>query len=109
MKTPKAPAHLSERSRAWWRSVTTVYALEDHHLKLLEACCVAFDRLEQARVILAVEGLVVNGKQGPKAHPMLAVERDSRIAVARLIRELDLDTELAPGSARPPALRSNRR
>ena len=39
----------------------------------------------------------------------IAVERDSRLAFARLVRELDLDTELTPDSTRPPALHSNSR
>jgi P27 family predicted phage terminase small subunit len=87
----------------------TEYALEPHHVRLLQAACETWDRLQQAREILATDGLMVEGAQGPKAHPMLAVERDSRLALARLIRELDLDTEPPAQGVRPPALRSNRR
>ena len=108
--TPKAPSHLSDPTRVWWREVVETYALESHHLRLLQAACECWDRLQEARQILAREGLVIGGREGGvRPHPAVAIERDSRLAFARLIRELDLDTELPATGARPPALRSNRR
>ena len=110
-KTPKAPAHLAEASRAWWRSVVRDYHLEPHHHRLLQAAAEAWDRLQEARELLARDGLVIGGREGGmRPHPAAAIERDSRLAFARLIRELDLDVE-APASDRsaPIGLRSNRR
>jgi P27 family predicted phage terminase small subunit len=109
---PEPPAHLSEAMQGWWRTVMTDYALEAHHLRLLEAACDAWDRMVQAREVLRIEGLTIAGRDGRKAHPAVAVERDSRLAFARLVRELDLDAEPPPERPawqRPPALRSNRR
>ncbi|MEK9284737.1 MULTISPECIES: P27 family phage terminase small subunit [unclassified Bradyrhizobium] len=110
-KTPKAPAHLTEQTRIWWRSVVRDYALEPHHLRLLQAACEAWDRLQEARELLLRDGLVVEGREGGvRPHPTVAIERDSRIGFARLVRELDLDTEPASSlRSAPPALRSNRR
>ena len=81
------------------------------HLKLLQAACEAWDRLQEARELLAKDGLCIAGREGGlRPHPAVSIERDSRIAFARLVRELDLDVE-PPSDTRffPPALRSNRR
>jgi phage terminase small subunit len=80
-------------------------------LKLLEAAADAWDRMVQARTQLATDGLTVEGAHGKKTHPAVNVERDSRTAFARLVRELDLD-EPVPSPGRympPPAIRSNKR
>jgi phage terminase small subunit len=108
---PAPPSHLTSATQDWWRQTVADYDLEPHHLKLLEAAADAWDRMVQARTQLATDGLTVQGAHGPKTHPAVAVERDSRAAFARLVRELDLD-EPVPPPARympPPSLRSNRR
>ena len=86
------------------------FELEEHHRKLLLLACEAFDRCTEARELLARDGLTIpTGAGGQKAHPAVAIERDSRLAFTRVLRELDLDTEAPPEGRRPPALRSNRR
>lgn len=108
---PKPPAHLSKSTKVWWRSVVGEYELEPHHLRLLQAACEAWDRLQEARELLFRDGLVVEGREGGmRPHPAVAIERDCRTGFARLVRELDLDVEPpAANSRRPPALPSNRR
>ncbi len=110
-KTPKAPMHLTENTRAWWRSVVKDYQLEQHHLRLLQAAAECWDRLQQARELLSRDGLVVEGREGGmRPHPAVAIERDARVGFARLVRELDLDVEPPAGNrSAPAALRSNRR
>ena len=110
-KSQKAPAHLSDSTRDWWRSVVREYQLEPHHMRLLQAAAECWDRLQQARELLQRDGLVIEGREGGmRPHPAAAIERDSRIAFARLIRELDLDVEPPTGNRTSPAgLRSNRR
>jgi len=104
----RAPGHLQPATRKWWRSVASDYVLESHHLRLLTLAAEAWDRCQQARELLAVNGLTFEDRWGqPHGRPEIAVERDSRLAYARLLRELDLDIEAPRGSPRPPALRSN--
>jgi P27 family predicted phage terminase small subunit len=106
---PPPPEHLSPSSRAWWTQVVERYVLEEHHLRLLQLCCEAWDRCQAARAQLEAEGLTVDSTHGGvRPHPCVAIERDARLAVARLVRELDLDVEPpASNDARPPALFSN--
>jgi P27 family predicted phage terminase small subunit len=113
MKLPPPPAHLSPSAAQWWTSVVERYLLEEHHLRLLQLCCEASDRSQMARKQLAKDGLTVPHEDGGvRTHPCVAIERDSRLAVARLVRELDLDTEPPPSERSeryaPPALHSNR-
>lgn len=104
-----APEYLSEDAAAWWRQVNREFELEPHHLRLLTLAAEAWDRCQEARAILAASGLTYEDRFGaPRARPEIAVERDSRLAFARLLRELDLDAVPPPELLRPPALRSNR-
>src|SRR3990167_1234436 len=104
MSSKRAPMHLKPATRRWYRHVISEYQLEPHHVELLRLCCEALDRAEDARAMLAEEGTIVQGRFGPKAHPAIAIERDSRHAFARLLRELDLDVDPPAEAARPPLL-----
>jgi P27 family predicted phage terminase small subunit len=104
------PKHLSAASKAWWRGVTADYVLEPHHLRLLQCAAEAWDRMTAAREAISEHGMIyVDQNGGPKSRPEVAIERDSRLAFARLVRELDLDVEAPLDRSRPPPLRSNRR
>lgn len=77
------------------------YELEPQHLRLLRLACEAWDRAEQARKVLRRRGLTYRDRfDQPRARPEVAIERDSRMAFARLLRELDLDGEPHPGYRR---------
>ncbi|HUW09670.1 MAG TPA: P27 family phage terminase small subunit [Anaerolineae bacterium] len=99
--TPRAPGHLTRTTRSWWRQVMSEYELESHHIKLLTLACEAWDRTQQARKILLKEGLVQIDRFGQKkAHPCVTIEKDSRLAFAKILREMALDLE--PPGSRPP-------
>jgi len=106
---PDAPTHLSDDAAEWWQTVNEAYDLEPHHVHLLTLACEAWDRGQGARQILDAEGLTYLDRfDAPKARPEVAVERDSRIAFARLLRELDLDLDGVTEPPRAPAIPSNR-
>ena len=90
--TFKAPAHLKAATQTWWLGVEAVYELEPHHLRLLTLAAEAWDSCTDAREAVASLGMTYDDRFGqPKARPEVAIERDSRIAFARLLRELVLD------------------
>jgi P27 family predicted phage terminase small subunit len=105
-KKPKAPRHLRPDTRRWWVQVAEDYVMQPHHLRLLTLAGEAWDRAVEAREAIAKDGAYYSNPKGePKAHPGVAVERDSRIAFARLLRELNLDVD-SPSEqySRPPRL-----
>jgi P27 family predicted phage terminase small subunit len=110
MDLPQPPAHLSQSAAQWWQAVVERYELQEHHLRLLQLCCEAWDRGQTAREQLDREGLTTVGAEGNiRSHPCIAIERDARLAVARLVRELDLDcSPPVPERVAPPAIYSNR-
>lgn len=103
----KAPDHLKEPTQQWWGSVVAEYELEPHHVRLLTLAAEAWDRCQQARELLTEHGLTYLDRfDQPKTRPEVAIERDSRLAFARLVRELALDVE-EPEAARPPVIHGN--
>lgn len=98
-----APGHLTRDTAAWWRSTVAEYEdMEPHHVRLLTLACEAWDRAEQARLLLAEHGITFTDRYGqPRARPEVNIERDARIAFARLLRELDLDGEPEPDPRLP--------
>ncbi len=101
----KAPRHLTTETAKWWEGVTAEFELEPHHIRLLTLAAESWDRGQQARSILANKGLTYEDRFGqPVSRPEVGVERDSRTAFARLLRELDLDTGIPREASRPPGL-----
>jgi P27 family predicted phage terminase small subunit len=100
--SPRPPAHLKAATRKWWGEVTGSYELEPHHLKLLEAACRAWDLMSQGEAALRRDGVFITDRYGtPKSHPAVSVVRDARVSFARLVRELDLEGEVAADPRQP--------
>lgn len=88
---PTPPDYLQPATRDWFKSVVADFELDQHHVRLLTLACEAWDRGQQARLLIAEEGITVAGREGAKPHPAIAIERNSRVAFARLISQLSLD------------------
>jgi phage terminase small subunit len=102
-----APPHLRPDTAAWWQAVAADYALEQHQLRILTLSAEAWDRCTEAREALAKNGTTyVDRFQQPRARPEVSIERDSRIAFARLVRELALDLDPPDERGRPPRVGS---
>ena len=99
----KAPVHLAKETARWWQSVVQDWNLEAHHIRLLTAAAEAWDRCQQARKRLAKQGLTFTDRfDQPRSRPEIGIERDSRIAFVRILRELDLDVDPPRETGRPP-------
>lgn len=85
-----------------------MYELEEHHVRLLSLAGEAWDRGQGAREALAKHGVVYRDRFGcPRPRPEIAIERDSRLGFARLLRELDLEGEPHPGYRRTHASKAS--
>ena len=102
--TPKPPKHLTAETRRWWSSVVSEFVLDPHHRKILTLAAESWDRCTQARKAIRKHGITYLDRfDQPKSRPEIAIERDSRTAFARMLRELALDVDPPTGS-RPPAV-----
>jgi hypothetical protein len=95
----RADGHLSAEARAWRRRIAAGWELDDAAKLILDVGLEAFDRMRQAQALIRRKGLTVNGH----AHPATVVERDSRLAMLKALRQLNLDVEpLREKPGRPP-------
>ncbi len=89
------PSHLSENSKKIWKSVVPSNARTSHRKVLILAALESLDRAEEARLIIAEEGMLLPAGERTIAHvhPLLKVERDSRALFAKLWNQLNLQYE----------------
>jgi len=97
---PAPPGHLATAGAEFWRATVAEWDIEPHLLGVLDAACVALDRIAQCRNRIRREGLTVPDKSGkPTAHPALAVERQAMRLHAQLVKALGLEDEPEPSPA----------
>ena len=93
----KTPKKLSREAGAWWRKLCNQWAFDDSQLLLLESALSSFDRMRQAQMELEKDGITCLDRfEQVKPHPACTIERDSKAAMSRDLRALNLDVEI-PG------------
>lgn len=89
---PKPPKHLSKEAKRKWGEFVAAWDFNLDALLILRTALEAFDRMNQAREILAREGITILDHNGViKSHPCVGIERDSRSAMNRAFKQLGLD------------------
>jgi phage terminase small subunit len=96
---PKPPRHLSLQAKRFWRAVCSEYELECDALLILQTACEQWDRAQQARELLAREGLVVDGRR----HAGVDIEKQATGLFLRAMRQLALDVVEPGGDVGRPA------
>jgi len=86
------PGHLRTPAKALWARLREDYCIDDAGgLALLEATCASYQRCEEARALIGKEGLTTVDRFGQtRAHPGIAIERDSRGQMISALRALKL-------------------
>lgn len=98
------PGYLKQETQQWIEKVLSEFEFETHKKPLLIQAGETWDRIKNAREVIAKDGAFYMDATGkPRKHPALDAERNDRIVFARLIRELNL-TDEAPDT-RPPTLK----
>lgn len=101
-----APSTLSPAARTWWHRLVVEFDLTDAAAQLLlTQALVHWDRAHAADARIAKDGLMLSSGKAMKAHPLIAISRDSNAAFQRALKALNLDIvplHSAPG--RPPTL-----
>lgn len=86
------PAYLSQHSQGLWRNLVPSRAKSIGRRQLLTVALEALDRAEEARLILARDGLTATTKTtgAVHVHPLVKVERESRQLFLRAWADLGL-------------------
>lgn len=101
-RKPTPPKDLATRGRAFWSQTLDVFDLSEVEVQLLMECCRLLDECESLREAVDREGTTVLGSTGQvRVHPALGELRQHRLALGRLLAQLDLP-DLDGGALKTP-------
>jgi phage terminase small subunit len=91
---PDPPSVLGRHGRRLWRELQTGLAdsaeFDERETELLRLACAQADLVARIERELEGEPLTIEGRTGPRAHPLLARLESARLAEQRLLDRLDL-------------------
>lgn len=92
MKRTTPPKHLSPEGKRLWRKLQADFVLDDEAAQLiLQSALEAYDRVQEARAILARDGSVMTDRWGQaRQHPASLVEASARAQMHAALRLLRL-------------------
>ena len=98
LRADKPPRHLSKDAKRIWKQICGTWDLTGNPdaLLILRTGLEAFDRLQQARAVIDVEGVTiihttVAGEQKILKHPALEAEKSARGGLLQAFRMLGLE------------------
>ena len=99
---PTPPVGLEARGSRFWRVVHETWLIDADETELLVETCRQLDVCEALAAVVARDGVLSVGSTGAvRAHPAVAELRAARLALARLVAQLDLPD--VTGSTMPSA------
>ena len=103
---PQPPRQLGEAGRDLWDSIQSEYLIEDSAgIAVLMQACAALDRAESLAAQIAADGVTVAGSSGPRVHPCVKDENQSRALVVRCLARLGVLSEEIKPVGRGPGRR----
>lgn len=95
------------RGERYFRSVSEQYDLSDSELELLEACKRILDEIDELQKSVDLHGVTIQGSTGQtRVHPALSELRQHRLALGRLLAQLQLPNEDGEKLASPAQAKS---
>lgn len=90
------PPDLSDRAASFWRFIAADFDLSDGEAELLTEAAWTLTEIDALRVALERDGVMVAGSMGQqRVNPAVGEIRQHRLALARLLKALDLPSEEA--------------
>lgn len=100
MSKPKPPTSLETAGKALWSGVVAKYTLRVDELAVLESACKTVDTiaaLDKAWADLGKPFITTGSMQQEVIHPLIGEKRTQQAALARLLGQLKLPDDAAPG------------
>ncbi len=98
----RCPSHLSKESKQIWGEVIKGWEILESDFTILRIALESFDRLQEARKRINLDGLILTDDKGRKyLHPASIIEKESRMGLLRAWRQLGLDMSPPQPVGRP--------